>query len=255
VDEVALSRVFHALADVDEAGSAVRKRARLDELVPAERSLVERLVKARLLVTDRDAAGVPYVKVAHEAVLRHWPRFSDWLKDNRYFILWRRRLRVWLEGGSLLRDTPLAEAKGWFAERSEELEDNEREFIGKSLAAARRRKGVLWGSTALVIVLLSVLSIWQYWELETERERRRPILHEEDWILIPPRTVEQPWIFQMGSADDDKEASLRERPRHPVRISKAFKLGRYEVTFEEYDRFTYATGRPPQRRGLWRGPE
>jgi formylglycine-generating enzyme required for sulfatase activity len=248
VDEVALGRVFHALADVDETGGAVRKRARLDELVPAERALVERLVKARLLVTDRDAAGVPYVEVAHEAVLRHWPRFRDWLDANRDFILWRRRLRVWLEGGSLLRDAPLAEAKNWLAERSEELEDDEREFIGKSLAAMRRRKGVLWGSMASVLVLLSALSLWQYRELEAEWERRRPIFREEDWILIKPGQ------FDMGSPDADTEAAPDEKPPHPVRISKAFKLDRREVTFEEYDRFVYATGRrPPSDAGFGAG--
>ncbi len=248
VDEVALGRVFRALADVDETGGTVRKRARLDELDPAERALVERLVKARLLVTDQDTAGVPYVEVGHEAVLRHWPRFRVWLEANRDLILWRRRLRVWIEGGSLLRDAPLAEAKGWLAERAEELENDEREFIGKSLATARRRKRVLWGSTVSVLVLLSALIIWQYRELEAERERRRPILREEDWILIKPGQ------FDMGSPDADTEATPNEGPPHPVRISKAFKLDRYEVTFEEYDRFAYATGRrPPTDSGFGAG--
>ncbi len=40
-----------------------------------------------------------------------------------------------------------------------------------------------------------------------------------------------------GAGDKD------EQPVHPVEIQKPFKVGRYEVTFEEYDRFALATGR------------
>jgi formylglycine-generating enzyme required for sulfatase activity len=97
-------------------------------------------------------------------------------------------------------------------------------------------------------------SLWRYRELEAERERLRPILRKEDWILIPPRAVEQPWEFQMGSPDDDTEALRTQRPQHPVRIKRPFKMGRYEVTFEEYDRFAYATGRrPPSDAGFGAG--
>jgi len=47
--------------------------------------------------------------------------------------------------------------------------------------------------------------------------------------------------FQMGDVmgDGDKAA----QPAHTVRIQKPFAIGRYEVTFEEYDQFAQATGR------------
>jgi formylglycine-generating enzyme required for sulfatase activity len=40
--------------------------------------------------------------------------------------------------------------------------------------------------------------------------------------------------FMMGSADDDPAADLDERPRHAVRISRSFHIGRCEATQSEY---------------------
>ena len=49
--------------------------------------------------------------------------------------------------------------------------------------------------------------------------------------------------FLMGSPNSDKDAEVDEQPQHEVTISKPYAMGRYEVTFEEYDRFAEATGR------------
>jgi formylglycine-generating enzyme required for sulfatase activity len=43
----------------------------------------------------------------------------------------------------------------------------------------------------------------------------------------------------MGSNDGDAD----EKPVHPVRL-KSFAIGRYEVTFDEYDQFAEALGKP-----------
>ncbi len=40
--------------------------------------------------------------------------------------------------------------------------------------------------------------------------------------------------FRMGAAEDDKEASADQKPQHEVRISRAFLLGKYEVTRDEF---------------------
>lgn len=56
-----------------------------------------------------------------------------------------------------------------------------------------------------------------------------------EMVIIPAGT------FQMG--DIDGGGSEDERPIHTVRIIRPFALGRYEVTFEDYDKFARATGR------------
>jgi formylglycine-generating enzyme required for sulfatase activity len=47
--------------------------------------------------------------------------------------------------------------------------------------------------------------------------------------------------FYMGSKPDDKDAKDREKPRHKVRISKPFYLGKYKVTVGQFQRFVKAT--------------
>jgi Sulfatase-modifying factor enzyme 1/TIR domain len=43
--------------------------------------------------------------------------------------------------------------------------------------------------------------------------------------------------FLMGSSDQEEGGYENERPRHRVTIGRRFALGRYPVTFDEYDRF------------------
>jgi len=67
-----------------------------------------------------------------------------------------------------------------------------------------------------------------------------------EMVLIPAGA------FQMGDIDGSGGGS--EKPVHRVRIARPFYLGRYAVTFDEYDRFAQATGvEPPGDRGWGRG--
>ncbi len=64
-----------------------------------------------------------------------------------------------------------------------------------------------------------------------------------EFVQIPGGT------FQMGSNDGSSD----EKPVHTVTV-KSFAMGRYEVTFEEYDKFCEATGRSkPDDEGWGRG--
>jgi len=58
------------------------------------------------------------------------------------------------------------------------------------------------------------------------------------YVLVPAGS------FEMGCVRGDAECYEEEEPRHRVRISKPFWLGRTEVTVEAYEQFCEATGRP-----------
>jgi hypothetical protein len=51
----------------------------------AQRKIVELFAsqRTRLLVTGFDRAARPTVEVAHEALIRTWPRFREWIDSNR----------------------------------------------------------------------------------------------------------------------------------------------------------------------------
>ncbi|NJD06579.1 MAG: formylglycine-generating enzyme family protein, partial [Methylococcaceae bacterium] len=248
VEQEQARRLFLQLVKPGEEAADTRRRARLDELGEEVRALVGTLTKARLLVTDRPGEAET-VEVSHEALIRHWGLFGDWLKADRGFLLWRESLKALMEEGGLLRDAPLAKARGYYQERRADLNDRERRFIEASIAADEAKRRRLRRLSAAAFALVVALCGWLYVKLDAEWEKRRPIYREEDYVLIPAGS------FQMGAGEKQEgdESLDSERPQHAVTI-KAFRLSKYEVTFEEYDRFAYATGRrPPSDQGYGAG--
>jgi formylglycine-generating enzyme required for sulfatase activity len=75
----------------------------------------------------------------------------------------------------------------------------------------------------------------------------------KDGGLGPEMVVIPAGSFQMGSPNDEPGRSNDEGPTRQVTI-RSFALGRYEVTFDDYDRFARATGRAlPSDEGWKRG--
>ncbi|MCP4376147.1 MAG: CHAT domain-containing protein [bacterium] len=86
-----------------------RRRVWLKELVPAEsdqaatKDLVRRLADIRLVVTSVNLATKrEEVEVAHEALIRYWPRLRGWLDEDRASLQLRERIseaaREWEDG-------------------------------------------------------------------------------------------------------------------------------------------------------------
>lgn len=117
------------------------RRAELDESAV----VIDHLVDARLLTAGRDAAsGERMVELAHEALLRGWPRLRRWVERERSFIQWYDRdlgpyLRRWTQSEEnsdfLLPPTLLDEARRWLEERPELLSGFRERYIRESLHA------------------------------------------------------------------------------------------------------------------------
>ena len=87
--------------------TSAAKRARLENFTTEKtKEFVDTFVENRLFVTQLADDGGVAVTVAHEALLWHWPRVSDWVGQNRENL--RIRARV-AEGSRSLgsRTTPL----------------------------------------------------------------------------------------------------------------------------------------------------
>ncbi len=75
-----------------------------------------------------------------------------------------------------------------------------------------------------------------------------------DALWCPELVVIPPGEFLMGSTEDDAQAYSDEKPQHRVRIGYPLAVGRYPVTFEEYDHFCEQSRRqPPGDQGWGRG--
>jgi WD40 repeat protein len=151
--------LFLRLADDGEDGTVVRRRIALDGL-GAEREHVVAQLSERRLLTVSDGA----VEVAHEALLREWPRVREWLHEDVEGRRLHRRLadaaRAWdadgRDPGGLYRGARLAAANDWAAGHERELDETERAFLADSRGAAgratRRLRALLAGLAALLAV-------------------------------------------------------------------------------------------------------
>jgi WD40 repeat protein len=106
--------------------------------------VLDKFLRARLLrFTEGDTNEDDQVEVAHEALVRNWPRLAGWLDDERAEM--RRRLRLtaaaeqWnnlrRDPGALLRGLPLAEASQY-----DDLSPLEAEFVAASRSEAEHEE-------------------------------------------------------------------------------------------------------------------
>ncbi|MCB0166741.1 MAG: tetratricopeptide repeat protein [Anaerolineae bacterium] len=146
-EEQLCRRLFLRLTQPSEGAKYTRRVAKRQE-IEAGWPLVQHLAKARLVVTNRNAAGEETVEVVHEALIRSWSRLQTWLEEDHVFHIWQERLRAPLwewetsqrDERNLLHGTLLDEAKNWLDNRADDLSDGERSFIESSIALQQREQ-------------------------------------------------------------------------------------------------------------------
>lgn len=190
----ATRQVMLRLVSVDEDTDDTRRRVRRSEVeslgIPRSdlEKVLDTFISQRLLLTDRDpATHSPTVEVAHEALLRAWPRLAQWVDDQREGLILGRRFRAavtdWENNARhddyLLTGTRLAPYTGWAETTSLTGEENtyyrasQAKDQAERLARRRRRRtltGVLAGA-AVVATLLGSIAAVQAGRATAEAER------------------------------------------------------------------------------------
>lgn len=239
----AVPGVFAALVQVSEARTDLRRRARLKELSEAGQAVAHRLADERLLVTSRDwVSGDEMVEVAHEALLRHWPRLKEWIDQRRGALLTIRQLqadtRTWLEkqknASYQWSHERVREAVAALGQVGAEvvLNDAEREFLGPIDSGA----------------MLAEL------ERHETTHKRRLLIGERLDILGDPRpavgvdkggTPHIHWCPVLGGAATISIPSDPTKADPPIRDGKSkrvepFYIARYPITVAQYRAFIEA---------------
>ena len=165
--------VVMRLVGLGAHGEVERRRVPVAEFGAGESQDVLALFTDRRLLTV--SAGT--VEVAHEALLREWPRLAGWIEENRDGLRIHRALsdaaQEWLrlerDDGALYRGSRLDETLGWRAARTPPLNDLERDFLAASEASVarahvtRRRRIRLIGAAvaavaaALVAIVVTIV--------------------------------------------------------------------------------------------------
>ena len=134
------------------------------------RSVADRFVDARLLVSDRDpATREPTIEVAHEALLDRWPRLAGWIHEDERWLVHLQHLSErcsgvgcgWPSRRRALPRGPLEAAIEAVDCDGREVSDLEREFIdagrqardGEIVAVRRNERRLRRRLTAVAIAL------------------------------------------------------------------------------------------------------
>lgn len=140
----AIRHAFLQMVAVGEGADDLRRRVRRSELESPgidARSLDQALQvfgSHRLLTFDLDpVTSGPTVEVAHEALLREWPRLRSWVEDQRGNLIVRKNLgqalKEWKQSGEDSSYLPmggrLAQFDDWAAHTSLSLTTEERRFL------------------------------------------------------------------------------------------------------------------------------
>jgi hypothetical protein len=141
---LARSAFIPHLAQINAAGQSTRRPAPRDKIPPKALPLIDRFAEQRLLTKDR-RQDQEVIEVAHEALLRQ-PPFSDWLAEDREFLLWRERLSkaraaFGANERGLLAGRELSIAQGFAGTRAEgEIDAPDLAFIRDSATANDQRR-------------------------------------------------------------------------------------------------------------------
>ena len=160
--------VMLRLVGEGEGEAPVRRRAPLAEL-DLERDRWAADVLATLADSRLVTVGEGSVEVAHEALLREWPRLREWIEEDTDGRRLRRHITQaateWdaagRDQGELYRGARLAAALDWTADHALDVNELEREFVSESRETSeketkrvrrtnRRLRGLLAGAAVLL---------------------------------------------------------------------------------------------------------
>ncbi|OXM61441.1 hypothetical protein CF165_38370 [Amycolatopsis vastitatis] len=167
--QILAHEIFLRLTALGEGTEDTKRRTARQEFDlddPDTAVVLDTLARARLITLGDDS-----VEIAHEALIRHWPRLRTWLADDRDGHRLHRRLteaaaewdRHEREAGLLYRGARL---DAWEGRPIDRLNDLERTFLTASRDAAererrarRRRVRFTVGGLSTAVVVVTVLAV------------------------------------------------------------------------------------------------
>ncbi len=232
-DRAAVRRMFTRLIAPGEGTEDTRRRVLASRLAGVPDHVVAAFVDRRLLTHDRDrSTREPTLEIAHEVLLRAWPRLRAWLTEDRS---WVRELRglssaatLWdqsgRDDGDLYRGARLVVMNELATSRVDSLTDVERGFLEQSLdrdAAQereaherlaektrqnRRLRRSLVGLAAVLVLALIAGSIAVVQRQRADRQQR--VALEQTRLAEQQQSIADE---QRTLADDQRSIAVDER--------------------------------------------
>ncbi|WP_026466840.1 helix-turn-helix domain-containing protein [Amycolatopsis alba] len=176
------NQIFLRMTALGEGTEDTKRRITRDEVDaddPDVAVVLDRLASSRLVTLDDNG-----IEIAHEALIRGWPRLREWLAEDREGLRVHRQLTeatdawesVGRDDGWLYRGARLSIAMEWAGEHDSALSQRERRFLDASeaienheQAIARRRTRRLRQLVALLAVLLVLATAAMVYAVRAEQ--------------------------------------------------------------------------------------
>jgi Novel STAND NTPase 1/TIR domain/Protein of unknown function (DUF1566) len=194
-------KIFLRLTQLGEGSQDTRRRMKRADLLrlcgneETAAEVLKTLTDARLItssgkVPSEKDRGEELVEVAHEALIREWPRLKSWVNESRDALrIERQTLQAaeeWdvseRDPGLLLGGTKLAAASEWAKEHEQDLPERTRQFLTDSRRQAedeRKKKRRLMELAALMAVFAIGTLSWLFYD---QRQRAQRLLAESTYI-------------------------------------------------------------------------
>lgn len=245
-------------------GELAKRKVPLSELEypPEKNSLVKEVIKrftterVRLLVTDKDNEGNPYVEPAHDALVRGWTKLLKWVKEEKNLRLQRRLTPAALEWKNQQQARFLWNVDPYLDVLQKEVlnsENNwlnklEAEFVQRSIGRrtfnTRRNSAI----AIAVILLSSSLTIWALINLRDSRIQQISNLRQSlelKWqsnqelealldVLRIEKLLDKP-LLRLFKPDTEIETLIRTLPKAVYRVQELNRLERQGGSVMEVD--------------------
>lgn len=242
-DQCKLRQIMLRLVHSSEQSKYSRRRASYDELGEDTEQLINELIEERLVISNQGQKNnQKTLEVTHEALFSDWPLMQQWLLEDRDFLWWRQRLygdlKEWQQTHQGLNGQRLSDARRWLRMRKKELCIQEQQFIRHSIRQMSYRRFSWVAAIVLPVSLAASFIIWINhnglssklgWHVLLAKTDQPWLFPEPEMVTIPPTNC------QLQGCSDEKKEKLQ----HFDQFQNPFKIGRYEVTIDEYQLFDY----------------
>ena len=160
---------FIVTESASHKGTYVRKTSLKEDVEksPIHAIVVDKLLDARLLVSDKDNHGRATITITHEILLRSWDVVVKWIEGEKEFIASNRHYEQlaqhWVNGGRHKKDlikgrSQLMEAEYFHYKNHSRVSDNVLKFVESSFVKTSKG-GLVWRTIALAASVLGALFI------------------------------------------------------------------------------------------------
>lgn len=196
-----LVRLVHTGEDTAHASRQRVPLARLRPTAPKEAAIFDRelvvLVDSRLLLPGGDE-GKETIEVAHEALIRSWPRLAEWMKRDRVMLAAMEEIEgmlvQWRQHKALLTPAQLALAEKIEHDFPEDFPDEARRMLS---ASQRNQTRMRWLWRGLAALLFSGTVIFAVLFIKAQRSNDRATLARQELLSLIQKTSRRPSSAQM----------------------------------------------------------